>query len=218
MYYHCRPLKYVEYGKVFPPPLDTYDESSVCLYKFISHYCGFFPQVWLSRSHSAITGIKRKPILKRISMYVKEPGLRSHLKISQDKVLFGFDLIVGFPVSYNHWEFMMNPLFRCFEDPDNWEKQIKEITETFNRYIDYYKEDNEPLDGEIKDWVDSGCNLDVFLKKYVFVENDQVVVPSLNLKAAKQIICRDERQKKALRKMGFIEDRIKIKNIKPRPW
>jgi hypothetical protein len=30
----------------------------------------------------------------------------------------------------------------------------------------------------------------------VFIEKDQVVVPSLNLKAAKKIICRDEKQKK----------------------
>ena len=53
-----------------------------------------------------------------------------------------------------------------------------------------------------------------FLKKHLFVENDQVVVPSLNLKSAKEIFCKNEKQKKALRKMGFIEDRIKIKNIK----
>jgi len=38
-------------------------------------------------------------------------------------------------------------------------------------------------------------------------------VPSLNLKTAKRIICRNERQKKALRKKGFIEDRIEIRNM-----
>jgi hypothetical protein len=113
---------------------------------------------------------------------------------------------------------MMNPLFECYKEPDNWKKQIETMINDFNKYVGWYKEDNEPPDGELKDWVDSGCNLDVFLKKYVFIEKDQVVVPSLNLKCAKTIICRNEKQKKALRRMGFIEDRIQIKNIKPRPW
>jgi len=49
---------------------------------------------------------------------------------------------------------------------------------------------------------------------YLFVENDQVVVPRLNLKTAKEIICQNEKQKKRLRKIGFIKDRIHIRNIK----
>ena len=49
------------------------------------------------------------------------------------------------------------------------------------------------------------------LSKHLFVKHDQVVVPNLNLKAAKLIICRDEHQKKALRRMGFIEDRLVIR-------
>ena len=53
-----------------------------------------------------------------------------------------------------------------------------------------------------------------FLDAHLFVEKDQVVVPTLNLKAAKRVVCRNERQKKALRKMGFIEDRIQIRNLK----
>jgi hypothetical protein len=47
----------------------------------------------------------------------------------------------------------------------------------------------------------------------VFVERDQFVVPSLNLKTARRILCRNERQKKALRRMGFIEDRIEVRNM-----
>jgi hypothetical protein len=35
---------------------------------------------------------------------------------------------------------------------------------------------------------------------------------------AKKILCRNEKQKKALRKMGFIEDRIIIKNITRRRY
>ena len=57
-------------------------------------------------------------------------------------------------------------------------------------------------------------NYEDWKDNYLFVENDQVVISKLNLKIAKEIICRDELQKKKLRKMGFIEDRIKIMNIK----
>jgi len=37
-------------------------------------------------------------------------------------------------------------------------------------------------------------DLDLFLHKYLFVEKDQVVVPSLNLKSAKQIFCQNEKK------------------------
>ena len=52
------------------------------------------------------------------------------------------------------------------------------------------------------------------LDRHLFVELDQVVLPALNLKAAKSIVCRDERQKKALRRLGFIEDRTQIRNVR----
>ena len=66
---------------------------------------------------------------------------------------------------------------------------------------------------ELWKWVSSSSYED-FLNRYLFVENDQVVVPSLNLKAAKQVFCRNEKQVKVLRHMGFINDRIKILNSK----
>lgn len=56
-------------------------------------------------------------------------------------------------------------------------------------------------------------DLGAVLSKHLFVENDQVVVPSLNLKAAKKVVCTNERQKQALRRMGFIEDRIVIRGV-----
>lgn len=211
MYYHCRPLKHVIYGKVSPPPLDTYDNFDLRLYKFIGRYCGFFPQIWLSRSHSSITGYKNNKRLKQSYYWAKCPGRRQKIKTNNDSVLFGFDIVKGFPVSYRHWEALMNTI----ANSDNFENQNKDITEFFNEVVDFYKEENEPLDEEASDWVNSGCNLDVFLKKYVFVEKDQIVVPSLNLKSAKKIICRNEKQKKKLRKIGFIEDRIEIKNVMP---
>jgi hypothetical protein len=60
-------------------------------------------------------------------------------------------------------------------------------------------------------WRQERPNLAEFLRRHVFVERDQVVVPSLNLKTAKRILCRNERQKKQLRRMGFIEDRMEIR-------
>ena len=212
MYYHCRPLKYVTYGKVFPPAADTYDRWDACMYGWLGHHCGFYPQVWLSRSHSSITGYKRYKRLKKSYYWAKSPGTRKAIKISNDSVLFGFDIIKGFHVSYCHWEVLMNSLMNT----EGFEEQNKDIVRNLNGIVEMYKEDNESVDDrEIKDWVDSGQDLEVFLKKYVFVERDQIVVPSLNLKSAKKIICRNEKQKKKLRKMGFIEDRIQIKNISP---
>ena len=189
MYYHCRELKFVEYGKVFPPPEDTLDFMSP-LYKWVGHYCGYFPQVWLSRSHSSITGYRSKH--------------------SKNSVLFGFDIVKGFPLSYRHWEMVMNAII----NEEGFENQNRRIEKMFNSIVQDYKEENEEPEDEIADWVSSGCNLSTFLKDYLFQEVDQVVVPSLNLKSAKKILCRNEKQKKKLLKMGFIEDRIFIKNLK----
>jgi hypothetical protein len=209
MYYHCRKLKYVEYGKVNPPPENTILEEFINPYKWLSHYCGgFCPQIWLSRSHSSITGFRGNVMLKK-RKWVRQT--REEVKDSMDNVLFGFDVICGYPVSFNHWELLLFTLINC---PNDFNDQNKQIVKYLNDLEKDYIEEKIPLDGEIKDWVNSNRNLDVFLNKYVFKEIDQVVVSSLNLKVAKKIICRDERQKRALRKMGFIEDRIIIKNIK----
>jgi len=206
MYYHCRPLKYVEYGKVEPPPVDSIDWM-LPLYRWLGHYCGYCPQVWLSRSCSSITGYRDNRRLKKSKFVISK---RSETKISQDSVLFGFDIIKGFPVSYRHWEMVLNALI----NEDVFEKQDKAIEKMFNSMVQDCKEEHEEPDGEIADWISSGCNLETYLKQYLFQEVDQVVVPSLNLKSAKKIICHNEKQKKKLLKMGFIEDRILIKNIK----
>ena len=124
--------------------------------------------------------------------------------------MFGFDIIKGFPVSFDHWELIMNDL--C--DSDDVKDQNKAIVDSLNTILGYYKEDKEEPEDVLADWVKSGCDLDVFLRDYLFKEVDQVVVPSLNLKVAKKIICHNEKQKKKLRQMGFIEDRIVIKNLK----
>lgn len=199
MYYHCRDLKYVRHDKVYPPPESGTDPYMFKCYRWLSHYLpgNYCPQVWLSRSHSGITGFKT-----------------SWRVIEEDPVLFGFDVVKGFPVDYRCWEHIMTSLMNS----DSFEKQNRDIIKFNNDLVEDYKNNNEELDGLIKKWSDCDRDLNVFLQKNLFVENDQVVVPSLNLKVAKKIICRNEKQKKELRKMGFIEDRILIKNIKSFKW
>ena len=198
MYYHCRPLKYVEYGKVFPPPVNTLDEYFVKCYKWLGYYCKFYPQVWLSRGNLSLTGFKRE------------------FKKEQEVILFGFENIVGFPVSFEPWEYIMNTLMNDkSDDIAKINKQIAKDFEDLRR--DSIAEKWEP-DMDLKGWIDCGRDVNAYFKKHLFVEKDQVVVPSLNLKTAKQVICRNERQKKILRHMGFIEDRIVIKNFKTSRW
>lgn len=181
MYYHCRELKYVTYGKVFPAPVERLNLTGA--YRWLAKYCGFFPQVWLSRSLSKITGAHNQ----------------------SENILFGFENIQGFPVRYDHWCFLLGQL--C-EDTSK-----TSITAYFSEMTRDMKSESEELDDVLKDWEKSN-GLEDYLQRFLFVERDQVVVPSLNLKAAKTIICRNEKQKKTLRKMGFIDDRIEIKNVK----
>jgi len=190
MYYHCRDLKHVSYGKVYPPPEDVVD-FMLPMYKWLGHHCGYCPQVWLSRSASAITGFKN-----------------TYKKFTP--ILFVFDDIKGFHLRYDTWELIMNALL----NEETFEGQNDSVVKLLNGLVADYVEAGDGLDEELEFWVRSRYNLDDFLRDYLFVEYDQLVVPSLNLKSAKQVICRNERQKKKLRKMGFIEDRIKIRNIK----
>lgn len=210
MYYHKRSLKYVEYGKVFPPPDEKVWDFLAPAYKWLGHYCGYCPQVWLSRSNLSITGYKSSRMLKKRQHVIQK---RSDVKEANDSVLFGFDVIKGFPVSYKYWEMILMFL----HDKKTLENINKEITLELNQITRECKLD-KCMDEETIAWDRCNGDLNLFLQKYLFIEEDQVVVPSLNLKSAKQIICKDERQKKELRRMGFIEDRIKIKNIKQRAW
>jgi hypothetical protein len=197
MYYHCRNLKYVKYDKVLPAPYDTIDEYMILAYQWLSKYCAYCPQIWLSRSHSNITGFRSIIKQKSRKMYGK--------RINNDpNILFGFDIIKGFPVDYDRWCFILNALINK-----------ESLKEHFESITGLYKEDNEdPLGDKILgEWISCGSEQE-YLKKYLFVETDQVVVPSLNLKVAKKIICRNEKEKKALRSMGFINDRIQIRNEK----
>lgn len=206
MYYHCRPLKYVEYGKVVP-----YKEKDSWLmpaYDWLGYYCGYSPQIWLSRSTSRITGFKDGDVV--IKKQKNVIGRKSIAKINNNSVLFGFENIKGFPVEYELWCILLNTLINI--DSGSKEKINEILEEKLNLFYEWAEQDNDlDEDNFLKDW-HKMQNFDLYLKKYLFVEKNQVVVPSLNLKAAKKIICKNEKQKKKLRHMGFIEDRITIKN------
>ena len=211
VYYHCRPLKYVEYGKVLPSP--DPDPDLLPAYRWLGHYCGYCPQIWLSRGDISMTGARNLIIPKKVKGY---PGARRDMRANRDSVLFCFDLIRGFPVDSDVWCVII--LYTVMNMPKAGLDAVnRQICINMDEWAEAVLED-DPHELEhgycppAAAWLKCR-DISTFLKQHVFVERDQVVVPSLNLKAAKEIICRDERQKKALRRMGFIEDRITIRNI-----
>lgn len=190
MYYHSRELKYVMYGKVYPvwTPNNYLDLN----YKWLGQFCGYAPQVWLSKSNIGYTGFKNK-----------------ENKYNKDDILFGFDIIKGFSVKMEPWEYILNAFHRLDVDMrDNYTiEQLNNELESYIRSI-LALFDNPTEELELYELSVEG------LLKELFKDVDQVVIPSLNLKTAKKIICRTDLQKKKLRKMGFIEDRITVKKLR----
>src|SRR3989344_1448010 len=137
MYYHCRELKYVMYGKVFPTPIKDLDKNYSPAYQWLGQYCGFFPQIWLSRSMSKITGVRN----------------------SSQNILFCFEHIQGFSVSYEHWCFMLGQLYQ--------DTSKSSITKYFTEIISDMKSAGEELDDVLKDW-EKSRNLDDYLHRYIF--------------------------------------------------
>ena len=207
MYYHSQPMKHVVYGKIGgnPEPNDWFGPA----YRWLGQHCGFFPQVWLSRGSCQITGIRRRPW--------KLPRREVRRAKNRENVLFGFDTIVGFPVRYDAW-YMITSTADLFEARFG-RIADKASARRFEEWLwaEYRKSDAADAAEcpEDKAWLVTYnfASVDDWLARDLFVERDQVVVPSLNLKAAKKIVCRDERQKKVLRRLGFIEDRIEIRNF-----
>jgi hypothetical protein len=207
-------LKYVVYGKVFPHP--DRDNWLLPAYQWLGHYCGYCPQMWLSRGDTYITGA-RNPVVRKQGKYACL-NYRRAMHMADDSVVFCFDTIIGFPVDYEAWcglilGTVINTPGAC---PRKVNQKIAEFLDKIVSDIGNYEPGSfgdpsgYPL---VQAWMKYG-NMDDFLKHYVFVERDQVVVPSLNLKSAKKVVCRNEKQKKALRRMGFIEDRIEIRNMR----
>ncbi|MBM4024524.1 MAG: hypothetical protein FJ280_03855 [Planctomycetes bacterium] len=237
MYYHYRPLLYVLHDKVHPcnPATDF-----LVAYRWLEYYCGFCPQIWLSRSHSHITGVRRPQGLKGSLGRGSDrtAGWRTELKRTRDGILLGFEHVRGFPVSFDIWEtFILNGLLNpaSTEDADTKTRLAAAIADpavpfpkpTLDRRL--VASLNHSVDGDAMDEIGDlpagdtygealrhwqrTRDLDTWLGKVLFTEVDQVVVPSLNLKTAKRLTCRDERQKRILRQRGFIEDRIEIRNL-----
>jgi len=212
MYYHSCPLKYVEYGKI-KPYKDEDNWLNPC-YDWLGHYCGYSPQIWLSRSNSAITGYRSSNIRKKRAKV--DIGKRKQKKIYIDSVMFGFEDIKGFYVEYELWCYLLDFLMNI--DSKDISKINNSLIVQLNESVELAKEEGYLKEEEYLMAWDKARDFDVFLKDNLFVEKDQVVVPALNLKSAKKIICKNEKQKKKLRKMGFIEDRIHIKNLKKWDW
>jgi hypothetical protein len=218
MYQHCIPLKYVNYGKIEPYK----DKSNWMLpaYTWLGFHCGYCPQVWLARGNSAITGFRSKSYLKKRKMVIRN---RREAKATVDSVLFEFDILpqkMVFPVDYDVWCWILGSLLNLDSDSSkkDFDDQIRKGMDSYLKTeIDYKKEKGDEYVSDdpdyILEWEKFDGDVDAYVQKYLFVEKDQVVVPALNLKTAKRIICRNEKQKKKLRKLGFIEDRIKIKNV-----
>jgi len=198
-------LKYVEYGTIVPYD----DETNFCrpAYEWLGQHCGYCPQIWLSRANISLTGYRNA-----FSDRFNRGRQRREVK---DYVLFGFDQIHGFPVDYEFWwRFALNSSLNG--------QRLEEIDESLTFQLEWSLQDAVEEHGDTLDpklhrfeiaWREERPDLAAFLRKYAFVERDQFVVPSLNLKTATRILCRNERQKKALRHMGFIEDRIEIRNM-----
>jgi hypothetical protein len=81
MYYHCLSLRYVEYGTILPHDDETGWNRPA--YQWLGTYCGYFPQIWLSRADIGMTGY-RSALRPRINRGRQR-------RVLKDQVLFGFD-------------------------------------------------------------------------------------------------------------------------------
>jgi hypothetical protein len=204
VYYHTLPLKYVVYGTILPH--DDPSNQFRSAYEWLGHHCGYCPQIWLSRGDISMTGYRS---------WVGSVGISgSDQRAERDSVLFGFDLIHGFPVDYDFWGFHV--LNTALNSPPGKDEIDRWLVDKLDWWLAESTAEHGPALDPVEHrwelaWRQERPNLAEFLRRHVFVERDQVVVPSLNLKTAKRILCRNERQKKQLRRMGFIEDRMEIR-------
>jgi hypothetical protein len=204
VYYHTLPLKYVVYGTILPH--DDPSNQFRSAYEWLGHHCGYCPQIWLSRGDISMTGYRYR---------VGSVGISgSDQRAERDSVLFGFDLIHGFPIDYEFWWFHV--LNTALNSPPGKDEIDRWLVDRLDWWLAESTAEHGPALDPVEHrwelaWRQERPNLAEFLRRHVFVERDQVVVPSLNLKTAKRILCRNERQKKQLRRMGFIEDRMEIR-------
>lgn len=129
-----------------------------------------------------------------------DQGKLTGYSVNCGKILFAFKNINGFPVSYRAWQMLLGTLVNL--DTNDY------------RYIDQRLV--EDLD-DMKESGDINCSrhgtLDDFLKKNVFVNKDQFVVRSLDLRKSALIICNDEAQRLAISRKGFPSRNIKVTSL-----
>lgn len=113
------------------------------------------------------------------------------------KVLFGFNKVRGFPVKYDMWMVLLGTLINL--DTDNFRFIDERLVEGLNTLEEQ---------GELT-WSDCKT-LDRFLKQRVFVDRDQFVVKSLDLRKSQLILCNDEAQRAIVSKKGFPSSRVKV--------
>ena len=210
MYYHSRAIENTIYGKVGPAPASVVDNHFLQAYKWLSKYLpdSYCPQIWLSRSKSSYTGYTNQPKAKQSKLFGKKTN-------DEPSLLFGFDIIKGFPVDYELWCDFLPNLVNC---KDGIKDGDLAVIAALKQYDEWAKEDEAQnnkykISKAVSLWRRYG-NLQSVLNLGLFIEHDQVVVPALNLKSAKVVYCRNESQVKRLLKMGFIHDRVKILNSK----
>jgi len=117
--------------------------------------------------------------------------------IKSDKLLFGFKGINGFPIKYDEWMRLTGILVNL--DTNNFRFIDEKLVEGLKELQAAGEIDLSPY-----------ANLDDFLKKRVFVESEQFVVSSLDLRKSSIIICHSEIQKSSLIKKGFTPNLIKV--------
>jgi len=134
-----------------------------------------------------------------------------------DSALFGFDILPGaLGLAYDPWCEVISAL-----SGGSWEVSLAELDQEIVRSLDgvlrFIREEGFEMNAEYREW-EKHRDLTRWLDRFLFVGDDQYVLPQVNLKSAKEIWVRNERQKKRLRRLGFIEDRIKIRRVPKSRW
>jgi len=189
VYYHCTELKHVKYGKIYPAPETSCDVDLIHAYRWLGNYCGYCPQIWLSCCNVSMT------------------GFRNDYARMKDGILFGFDWINGFGVDYDMWCMMLGTASMHAD------KKGDELSDIVFRQMLEIDAECAISDPDHILYTKGAKTSDEFLESVVFKGTNQFVLPCLNLKTATKIVCRNEKQKKKLRRKGFIEDRIMIRNV-----
>lgn len=114
-----------------------------------------------------------------------------------EKILFGFKSFNGFPIKYDEWIRISGILINL--DTNNYRFIDEKLSEGLLELA---------ATGEIE--FGPHTNLDQYLRSKVFVNYDQIVVESLDLRRSSVIVCFNEIQKTVLTRKGFSANQIKI--------